>query len=82
MSEQSKITQDFFESPVVTSNLPPKEQRTKLLQALLDMDPDISFDDPLENDMVLNMGPSHPATHGVLRILLRLDGETIVSAMP
>ena len=30
--------------------------RSKLLQALLDMDPDISFDDPLENDMVLNMG--------------------------
>lgn len=82
MSEQSKITQDFYDSPVVTTNLPPKEERTKLLQALLDMDPDISFDDPLENDMVLNMGPSHPATHGVLRILLRLDGETIVSAMP
>ena len=32
--------------------------------------------------MMLNSGPSPPATHGVLRILLRLDGETIVSAMP
>ncbi len=73
---------DFFNAPVMTASLPPKEKRTKLLQALLDMDPDISFDDPLENDMILNMGPSHPATHGVLRILLRLDGETIVSAMP
>src|SRR5580698_8375865 len=32
--------------------------------------------------MVLNMGPSHPATHGVLRILLELDGETITKATP
>ena len=32
--------------------------------------------------MVLNMGPQHPATHGVLRILLELDGETVVKAIP
>ena len=32
--------------------------------------------------MVLNMGPQHPSTHGVLRILLELDGETVVSAKP
>jgi NADH-quinone oxidoreductase subunit D len=32
--------------------------------------------------MVLNMGPSHPATHGVLRIVLELDGEIITSARP
>src|SRR6202012_2970553 len=32
--------------------------------------------------MVLNMGPSHPATHGVLRIVLELDGETITKADP
>jgi NADH-quinone oxidoreductase subunit D len=32
--------------------------------------------------MVLNMGPSHPATHGVLRIVLELDGEIISKAMP
>jgi NADH-quinone oxidoreductase subunit D len=32
--------------------------------------------------MVLNMGPQHPSTHGVLRILLELDGETVVKAMP
>ncbi|GMQ81718.1 MAG: NADH dehydrogenase (quinone) subunit D [Rhodothermia bacterium] len=33
--------------------------------------------DPLDNQMVLNMGPQHPATHGVLRCAIQLDGETI-----
>jgi NADH-quinone oxidoreductase subunit D len=32
--------------------------------------------------MTLNMGPQHPSTHGVLRIVLELDGETILSAFP
>ena len=32
--------------------------------------------------MTLNMGPQHPSTHGVLRLLLELDGETILSAIP
>lgn len=32
--------------------------------------------------MVLNMGPSHPATHGVLRLVLELDGELVTKATP
>jgi NADH-quinone oxidoreductase subunit D len=32
--------------------------------------------------MVLNMGPQHPSTHGVLRIVLELDGEFVISARP
>jgi NADH-quinone oxidoreductase subunit D len=37
----------------------------------------------LEGDrMVVNMGPSHPSTHGVLRIVIELDGETITRADP
>jgi len=32
--------------------------------------------------MVLNMGPQHPSTHGVLRVLLELDGENVVKAVP
>ena len=33
-----------------------------------------------ENTMVLNLGPQHPSTHGVLRIICELDGETILNA--
>ncbi|MGH3991570.1 MAG: NADH-quinone oxidoreductase subunit D, partial [Pseudonocardiaceae bacterium] len=33
-------------------------------------------------DMVLNIGPQHPSTHGVLRLRLTLDGERIVDAEP
>ncbi|MBI1750659.1 MAG: NADH dehydrogenase (quinone) subunit D [Acidobacteria bacterium] len=32
--------------------------------------------------MVLNMGPQHPSTHGVLRVLLELEGETVIKARP
>ncbi len=38
--------------------------------------------DLLGEKLVLNMGPSHPATHGVLRLLLELDGETITKCTP
>ena len=39
-------------------------------------------DGDIGEKMVLNMGPSHPATHGVLRLILELDGETITKATP
>jgi len=35
-----------------------------------------------EHSMVLNMGPQHPSTHGVLRLVLEIDGEAIVSLAP
>jgi NADH-quinone oxidoreductase subunit D len=36
----------------------------------------------VQKTMTLNMGPHHPATHGVLRLVLELEGETIVKATP
>ncbi|HEX7096292.1 MAG TPA: NADH-quinone oxidoreductase subunit D [Acidimicrobiales bacterium] len=45
----------------------------------LGLDPD----DPTDDErMVLNMGPSHPSTHGVLRLMLEMEGETILRTKP
>ncbi|MBA4396418.1 MAG: NADH-quinone oxidoreductase subunit D, partial [Syntrophus sp. (in: bacteria)] len=35
-----------------------------------------------ERTMKINLGPHHPSTHGVLRVVLELDGETVVNAYP
>jgi len=32
--------------------------------------------------MVLNMGPQHPSTHGVLRLMLELEGENVTQCIP
>lgn len=61
--------------------------------ASLDPEHELAVADPSETEyagarpstarrMTLNMGPQHPSTHGVLRVLLELDGETILSARP
>ncbi len=55
---------------------------SKILKALETDDINVQFDDALENQLVLNMGPQHPATHGVLRLLVSLDGETVVKVLP
>ena len=46
-----------------------------------------TFRDPATGDfrqetMIINMGPQHPSTHGVLRLLLELDGETVIRCKP
>ena len=40
------------------------------------------LDPSQDNTMILNMGPQHPSTHGVLRLLLEIDGEHVVRMMP
>ncbi|MBA2725052.1 MAG: NADH-quinone oxidoreductase subunit D [Actinobacteria bacterium] len=38
--------------------------------------------DEADNRMIINMGPVHPSTHGVLRLLLELDGEVVTRCLP
>jgi NADH-quinone oxidoreductase subunit D len=56
--------------------------KSAIQKALEHEDLSITFDDTLENKMILNMGPQHPATHGVLRLLVSLDGETVMNVIP
>ena len=49
------------------------------LTPLADARVDVELD---TGDMILNLGPQHPATHGTLRLVVRLDGERVVAADP
>ena len=51
-----------------------------------DLEPDEAYafkpEDLEEDEMILNMGPQHPSTHGVLRVELKTDGEVVKDAQP
>ncbi len=51
--------------------------------SVLTMQPPLAMEPELAGDhMLINIGPQHPATHGVLRLVLELDGETVVRCIP
>jgi NADH-quinone oxidoreductase subunit D len=43
---------------------------------------DVDVETPEDESMILNLGPSHPSTHGVLRVMVELDGETVLRVKP
>jgi len=43
---------------------------------------DLDVEYPDDETMIINMGPQHPSTHGVLRLMMELDGETVLRTKP
>ncbi len=43
---------------------------------------DINVESPEDETMIINLGPQHPSTHGVLRVMLELKGETVLRTKP
>jgi NADH-quinone oxidoreductase subunit D len=62
-----------------SSSVPSLTVERSSLRHLADAQVGVELD---TGDMILNLGPQHPATHGTLRIVVRLDGERVVSADP
>src|SRR6188768_821048 len=65
-----------------TREIESPDPATRIAQAEAELAKNAHKDSDIGEKMVLNMGPSHPATHGVLRLILELDGETITKAIP
>ena len=66
--------------PTVTREYQAPDNATKAARQLESLEETTT--DLVGEKLVLNMGPSHPATHGVLRLVLELDGEIITKADP
>jgi len=65
-----------------TREIESPDPATRVARAEAALVQNVHADSDIGEKMVLNMGPSHPATHGVLRLILELDGETITKATP
>src|ERR1039457_1275988 len=67
------------------SDLPPRNMTTRHEMELIDSATraQTALDEALGSEkMIINMGPQHPSTHGVLRVVLELDGEEVVNVWP
>ena len=67
----------------IRSSSPSKRARSSRLPEGPVLDPgdvDVEFGD--DETMIINMGPQHPSTHGVLRIMMELEGETVLRSKP
>src|ERR1700674_1077485 len=57
-------------------------QRQEIENTYTVEDSRIGEDGQRKDTMTINMGPQHPSTHGVLRLILTIEGETVVKVVP
>src|SRR4051794_41895851 len=68
----------------MSTTLPPVNEDPALREVAYGLAPG-AVDEDIDvqsEEMLVNMGPQHPSTHGVLRIVLRTDGEMVLEAVP
>jgi len=83
VAETSEGAQELRRRPDTSSDELGRELGAVLRVNGLNIDPN-SIDHERRDDetMIINMGPSHPSTHGVLRLMLELDGEFVLRTKP
>src|SRR2546430_4807276 len=65
-----------------TSELALEEGILRLPEGVAIDPTDVDIEVSEDETMIINMGPQHPSTHGVLRLMLELDGETVLRTKP
>ena len=82
-AETSEGAQGLQSRSVTNTDELGREFGAVLRQSDLTLDPnDVDFDRRDDETMIINMGPAHPSTHGVLRLMLELDGEFVLRTKP
>src|SRR4051794_5500887 len=87
-SEQQAVrpaddSQELHDRSATSRELLALEEGVLRLPEGVAIDPnDIDVEIPEDETMIINMGPQHPSTHGVLRMMLELDGETVLRSKP
>jgi NADH-quinone oxidoreductase subunit D len=82
-AETSEGPQGLLPRALTDRNELGREVGAVLRESGLTLDPsDVDFDRRDDETMIINMGPAHPSTHGVLRLMLELDGEFVLRTKP
>jgi NADH-quinone oxidoreductase subunit D len=82
-AETSEGSQGLQARAATTTDELGREVGAVLRTSGLAIDPnDVDFDRRDDETMIINMGPAHPSTHGVLRLMLELDGEFVLRTKP
>jgi NADH-quinone oxidoreductase subunit D len=84
MSDLVKETSEGAQELEPRSDTSPAQRALEQGAVLRGVRPGDDVDVELSDDetMIINMGPQHPSTHGVLRLMLELDGETVLRCKP